>query len=143
MLLVKKFGKLIKQKIFLFVFYLITILFCFESYKYGIFIENGVSSGFTPFFVSIGIFLITTILLFKEQKTNLINIRNAIIVIFGVILFWLFLTINPFLLCFFVGIFSFIVSNEEKNKKIKYSLVLTILCFVFILLLKLLGIEIA
>jgi hypothetical protein len=141
MLLVKKFGTTTKKIIPLF-FLIISIVFASSSYQLGLFTENGVGSGFTPFFVSLGLFITTIVLFFQKNNVNIIVVKNVLTVLLAVVFFWLSLLISPFLLCFAVGIFSFVASSEPNNKKIKYSSVLTILCLFFLVIIKFLGIEI-
>ena len=142
MLLAKKFGNIIKEKWFLVFFYFISIVFFVSSYKFGVFSENGVSSGFTPFFVSIILFVSTTVLLFKEHKINNTELKIPLFVVVSFICFWAFLYINPFLLCFFIGVFSFLTSKQTLIKKIVNSSIVVIVCVTIIISIKFLGIEI-
>ena len=142
MLLVKKFSNTIKEKGFLVFFYFISIVFFVSSYQLGVFSENGVSSGFTPFFVSIILFVSTTVLLFKEHKINNTELKIPLFVVVSFICFWAFLYINPFLFCFSIGIFSFLTSKQTPVKKIVNSSIVVIVCLAITIAMKFLGIEI-
>ena len=137
MLLVKNIG-ITPKKIILFLFSLISLIFIFSSFNAGIFTENGVGPGFTPFFASILGFLCFITSLLRDVKYEPLRFKHFSIIILGFICMWLSMYVNQYLICLTTGIFSYIISS---TKSIKNSLIVSFCALGIILIFKSIGVS--